>query len=467
MSYKVDIMIQDATILTVDKDRRVITNGAIVIEKDRIKDIGKSDELTRKYQAAKVIDGSDKLVMPGLVDMHLHFIHQIHKGVAPENLCGPPWSNWAHSNIGTVLTKEEEVVGGLSVMIELLRSGTTTFLDAGSYFPEDTIEAVGEIGMRAVMGRRTFDQVIPGQPMGDVFVKTTKECLKLNEAFVSKYKDGLADGRVKPHVSIQGVGRCTDKLYMESKKMADNYGVVLNSHLSGGIWGILDSLEKHGMRPVEHLSHLGVLGPNVVLVHMVHVNDQEIQILKEHKVNVAYCPATALKLAYGLSIAGRFPEMLNAGVNVCLGTDGSDCANYQNMIRVMYLAAVLFKDFRGDANVMGAETAIEMATINGARALGMENEIGSLEKGKKADVVIVNMRGAEWIPLYNPIQNLVYSSSGNSVQTVIIDGRVVMEDWEIKTVDEEKVLAKCQELSEGILKRSRVNRFQTLRWNVM
>jgi len=464
MTVQVDILIKNATILTVDKDRRVITDGAIVIEKDKIKDIGKSNELSKMYSATKVIDGTDRLVMPGLVNSHIHFYHHMHKGLSPENFEGLRWSNWVHSNIATVVNKEDEIWGGLAVLIETLRSGTTSVLEAGSYNPEDVIEGVAELGMRAVIGRRVFDQVALGHSS---LVQSTEQCLKLNEKFVSKYKGGLADGRVTPHVNIVGAGRCTDRLIVESKKMADHYGVVLNLHLAASIWGLYDNLQRTGMRPVEQLYNLGVLGPNVVLVHMVHVSDQEIQMLKEHGVNVCYCPATALKLAYGLSIAGRFPEMLNAGVNVAIGTDTSDCANFEDMIRVMYLAAVLFKDFRGDANVMGAETAIEMATINGARALGMENEIGSLEKGKKADVVIVNMRGAEWIPLYNPIQNLVYSSSGNSVQTVIIDGRVVMEDWEIKTVDEEKVLAKCQELSEGILKRSRVNRFQTLRWNVM
>lgn len=463
MVEKSDIIIRNATIITVDRERRIITDGAVVIEKDRIKDIGKSNELTKMYQAANVIDGSDKLVMPGIVNSHQHFYHHMHKGLAPENLGGWPWSNWVHSKIAAVVTKEDEIWAGLAVLIETLKSGTTTVLEAGSYNPEDVIEEVGKIGMRAVIGRRVFDQVIMGH---SVLVQDTDECLRLNDAFMRKYQGGLADGRVKPHVNIVGVGRCTDRLLVESKKMADRYGVVLNLHLAAMIEEVQDTRGKTGRRPVEHLNHLGVLGKNVILVHMLHVNDQEIQMLKEHGVNVAHCPSTALKLVYGLSAFGRFPEMLNAGVNVVLGTDASDCANYQDMIRVMYLAAVIFKDYRYDPNVMGAETAIEMATINGARALGMEDEIGSLEKGKKADVVIVDMKGADWIPVYNPIQNLIYSSSGSSVQTVIIDGKIVMEDREIKTVDEQEVLSKCQELSKGILERSGVNPIQT-RWKII
>jgi len=158
--------------------------------------------------------------------------------------------------------------------------------------------------------------------------------------------------------------------------------------------------------------------------------------------------------------------MLGAGVNVALGTDASDCANYQDMIRLMYLAAVLFKDYRYDATVMGAETAIEMATINGARALGLQEEIGSLEPNKKADVIVIDMSGPEWVPLYNPVQNLVYSASGSSVETVIVDGRIVMEQYEVKTVDQKQVLARCQELANAIVNRTGVHPDHT-RWQVV
>lgn len=463
MAEKVDIIIRNATIFTVDPEGRVIRDGTLVIDKGRIKDVGKADELVDKYSAQKIIEGSGKLVMPGIVNAHLHLNEHMHKGLAPENLDGWPWSNFVHGNFSSILTKEDEILGGRAVLIETLKNGTTTVLEPGSYHPEDVIEGVADIGMRLMLGRRVFDQVI----MGHSFLSSsTDECLRLNESFVSKYKNGIADGRVRPHVNIVGLGRCTDRLLVESKKMADSFGVPLNLHLAAMLEEVQDSRAKTGKRPVEHLNDLGVLGKNVVLVHMLHVNDREIKMLKEHETNIVHCPSTALKLVYGLSTFGRFPEMLNAGVNVCLGTDTSDAANYHDMIRVMYLAAVLFKDYRYDVNAMGAETAIEMATINGARALGMEKEIGSLEKGKKADVIILDMTGPDWIPLYNPIQNLIYSASGSSVETVIIDGRFVMENREIKTVDEEEILAKCQERSKYILKKSGVNPIHTMRWKV-
>ncbi len=466
MKDKADIIIHDSMILTLDDNRRVFTKGAIVIEKDRIKDVGRSDEMLGRYDASKVINGINKLVMPGLVNSHLHFYHHMHKGLSPENLGPWPWSNWVHSKIATIITKEDEIWAGLAVLIETLKSGTTTVLEAGSYNPEAVIEGIAELGMRAIIGRRVFDKLSAVSEGHTALVQQTDDCLKLNESLVKKYIKGLADGRVKPHVNIVGSGRCTDRLIVESKKMADAYGVVLNLHYARSIEEVNETVQRTGKRPIENLEHLGVLGRNVVLVHMLHVNDSEIQMLKENKTNVVHCPSTALKLAYGLPTLGRFPEMLDAGVNVCLGSDASDCSNYQDMIRVMYLAAVLFKDIRGDTNVMGAERAIEMATVNGARALGTEKEIGSLEKGKKADIILVDMKGAEWIPLYNPIQNLVYSSSGSSVHTVIIDGRIIMENRQIKTLDEEKVLSKCQELSKRILEKSGVNPLHLLRWKV-
>jgi 5-methylthioadenosine/S-adenosylhomocysteine deaminase len=466
MPETADLIIRNAMVLTVDPERRVFTDGAVVVSKDRIKDVGKTADMVKKYRAKKVIDASEKIVMPGLINSHIHFYHHMHKGLAAENLGGWGWSNWVHSKIAPKLTAEDEIAGGLGVLIETLRSGTTTVLEAGSYNPDEVIEGVADVGMRAIVGIRLFDQVPAMAAAQAPLVESTDTCLKRNEAFVTKYKKGLADGRVMPHVCIIGSGRCSDPLIVESKKMADRHGMVFNMHFARSNEEVAASVERTGRRPVEQLAHLGVLDRNVVLVHMIHVNEREIGLLSESGTNVAHCPATALKLVYGMWKTGAFPEMLKAGVNVCLGSDASDCSNYQDIVRVMYLAAVLFKDYRLDANFMGAETAIEMATIRGARAVGLDKEIGSLEIGKKADLIVIDMKGADWLPRYNPIQNLVYSASGNSVETVLIDGRIVMENREIKTVDEEKILARVKKSSEGVLKRTGVSPFNT-RWKVL
>jgi 5-methylthioadenosine/S-adenosylhomocysteine deaminase len=208
---------------------------------------------------------------------------------------------------------------------------------------------------------------------------------------------------------------------------------------------------------VEHLYRLGILDSNVSLVHMVHVTDREVRMLAKAGANVIHCPSTALKLNYELSSKGRFPEMLEHGVNVGVGGDASDCSNFADMIRVMYLAAALPKDYRNDPGISAAETAIEMATINGAKALGMADEIGSLERGKRADIIILNMWSPEWIPNYSEVQNLVYSADGRSVETVYVNGRLIMDDRKVLTVDENEVIARCMMLSEKLLERTGVS----------
>ena len=213
---------------------------------------------------------------------------------------------------------------------------------------------------------------------------------------------------------------------------------------------------KTGYRPVENLYRIGALGPNVCLVHMVHVVDKEIRMLAETGTNVVHCPSTGLKLNYELSSKGRFPEMLEQGVNLAIGSDAADCSNYADMIRTMYLAAALPKDYRNYAGASCAEDAIEMATINGAKAIGMQNEIGSLEPGKKADVILINMRRPEWYPNYSEVQNLVYSTSGDAVETVFINGRLIMENRKVLTVDENEVMDRCAVLGADLIKRGNI-----------
>ncbi|MBI4608413.1 MAG: amidohydrolase [Candidatus Rokubacteria bacterium] len=462
MLRTVDLLLGGGTVITVDPQRRIYRDGAVAVKGSEIVAVGKRADLEKQFEARQVRDCEGKLVMPGLVNAHIHFYHTMHRGLAPEELDGWLWSNYVHGKIATVLTAEDEIYGGLVVLLEALKCGTTTFLEAGSYHPAAVIEGVSRIGMRGLMGRRSFDQAILDHAM---LMEDTETCLRENEKFLKTCRDGYDGGRIKACVDIVGLGRCTNRLYVESKKMADEYGTVLNLHLAAMTEEVTDTRLRTGFRPVENLYRLGVLGPNVVLVHMTHVTDREIRMLAETRANVVHCPSTAVKLNYQLSSRGRFPEMLEHGVNVALGSDASDCSNYADMIRTMYLAAVLPKDYRNDTGVMCAETAIEMATINGARAIGMEREIGSLEPGKRADIIILAMRRPEWCPNYSPVQNLVYSASGDSVETAYVHGRLVMDERRVLTVDEGEVLDRCAALAERVLARSGVE--VPSRWSIL
>lgn len=454
MATKVDTLLSGGTVITVDEKRRIIRDGAVAMRGSDIIAVGKREELAREYEARETRDCKHKLIMPGLVNSHLHFYHTMHRGLAPEDLGGLLWSNYVHGKIATHITPEDEVYGGLIILLETLKSGTTTFMESGSYNPAVAMEGISRIGMRGLMGRRSFDQQILGHAM---LMEDTDTCLRENESFLQKYRDGYNGGLLKACVDIVGQGRCTDRLYTESKKMADDYGTVLNLHLAAFQEEVTATRQKTGYRPVEHLYHLGILDKNVSMVHMIHVADREIEMLAETGCNVIQCPSTALKLSYELSAKARFPEMVARGINVGVGGDASDCSNFADMIRVMYLAAVLPKDYRNDPGISYAETAIEMATINGAKAMGMEKEIGSLEPGKRADVIVLNMWRPEWIPNYSEVQNLVYSADGRSVETVYIDGRLIMDNGKVLTVNEDEIIAKCMELSDKLLERTGVS----------
>ena len=453
MKEAADILLAGGTIITVDEKRRIYRDGAVALRGNTIAAVGKRADLVERFDARETRDCRRKLVMPGFVNSHLHFYHTMHRGLAPEHLGGWLWSNFVHGKVATILTPEDEIYGGLTVLLETLKCGTTTILEAGSYIPAAVIEGVSRIGMRGLMGRRSFDQAILGHAM---LMEDTDTCLRENEKFLKTYRDGYNGGLIKACVDVVGLGRVTNRLYVESKKMADDYGTTLNLHLAAMTEEVTDTRMKTGYRPVENMYHIGALGPNVCMVHMIHVADREIRMLKETGTNVIHCPSTALKINYGLSSYGRFPEMMEHGVNVAIGSDASDCSNYADMIRTMYLAAVLPKDYRNDAGVSCAEQAIEMATINGAKAIGMDKEIGSLEPGKKADVIVIDMHRPEWYPNFSEVQNLVYSASGDAVETVYIDGKLIMDKRKVLTVNEDEVLERCAVLGEQVLRRAGV-----------
>ena len=458
----VDVLIQGGSIITMDPSRRIVRDGAIAVNGDRIVAVGKRDALRTQYRGRRVLDAGHHVITPGLVNSHVHFYHQMHRGMAPDNLDGNQWSNFVHSRVAPVLTVEDEVWAAYVVLLELMKSGSTTYLAAGSYNPGPVLEAIPKVGLRGFESRRTFDHVHLGH---SALAEPTETCVRENAAVMERYAGGFANGLVRPCVNIVGLGRCTDTLIVKSKELADKYGAILNMHQCAFPEEIDSVVQRTGLTPIKHLERLGALGPNVVLVHMLYVTDEEIEILARTGTNVVHNPGTALKIVYGLSRAGKFPEMMKAGVNVALGTDAGDCANFMDITRAIYLAALLFKDIRFDPQTMGAEVALEMATIRGAKALGLENEIGSLEPGKKADIVLFNADAPQWQPLYCEPYNLVYSASGESVDTVIVDGKIVMEHREVKTIDEREVIARIKELSRGVEARSGVT--PPTRWPIV
>lgn len=455
-----DLLIGGGTVLTMDPERRVIRDGAVAVERDRIVAVGKTEEVRAAHPASRSLDAAGKLVMPGIVNAHLHFWHQLDKGLMPDNV-----NTWQFRRLAfplaAAMTAEEEGWAARATLLETLKSGSTCFAEAGALHPLETNERAAAVGLRGWVGRWTFDQMGSADPRPD---PDPEACLRETEALLKRFAGGRADGRIRPWVTLVGMGSASDRLLRRAKDLADDYRTRLCMHLSSTIGEVELTQDLTGLRPISHLRRLGVLGPNVVLVHMVVINKEEVKILRDHEVKVVHCPSTALKLGKGLAAAAKFPEMLDAGIPVGLGTDAADCSNTHDMLRMMYLAALLFKDIRYDLNLMGAETAIEMATLHGARVLGMEGEIGSLEPGKKADVTIFDMNRPEWVPLHNPVQSLVYSAGGESADTVLVDGQVVMEGRKVRTVDEGEILERTQAMASAVARRAGIQPQTRWRW---
>lgn len=453
-SETVDIVIDGGTYLTVNPQRHIITNGFMAINDSRIVAIGKAADLREQYVARKTFSGTDKLITPGLIDGHRHLV-ELARGLIPDNLATRDWlKDWAYPYLGYI-TEEQEFWHARNIMADMIKTGTTCVVDPGIKFPTSTFQAIEDAGIRAISGIWTWDQIGPDAEKcaPHFFRMSTDQALQLTEDTISQH-NGRGGGRVRIWATLEGVGTCSDSLYQEALKIATNHHVGMLMHKASSLHEANLEQERFGHRPVEHMYRIGALAPNVYLNHMTACAVEEIPFLVETDAKVCQNPGAALKLAKGSTQMGKFVEMIEAGVTVNLGCDGSNSCDFSDMVRSMYLAATLPKDSRLDASVVTAEKVIEMATIDGARAIDWADEIGSLEVGKKADVVLWDMRRPEWTPTYNIVSVFVYSASGDSADTVIIDGKVVMERRNLLTLNEQECIDKVQAFREPILRQS-------------
>ena len=447
----IDLVLTGGTAITVDPERRVIRDAGIAVHGEDILFVGKATEVDARFTGKKKLDCTDKVMIPGLINAHIHFSHHMSKSLIPDNLGPAVQTQFTHYKASPNLTAENEVWGSKALLIEMLKGGTTTFLEAGSYHPIDMLEGgIEEIGIKGFMGRRASDRESLGHSS---LMESTDDILKHQEILLKEYG---CRKNIRPCVSIDGMQRYTDRLVTEAKKMADQYGVLFTLHESAWHDSVTECRKRNGRRPIEHLEKLGILDENVALVHMLFVNQKEVDMLAKSGSKVVHCPSAGVKLGYPF-VFGRFPEMLEAGIPVALGSDSSDCSNYHDMIRVLNLAAVLYKGIRNDPQIMGAERAIEMATINGAKTLGLHNEIGSLEAGKKADIAIFQTDRFDWRPMFNEVQALVHSATGDSCETVFVNGKMVVDKQTVLTVDEDEILAKLRSMEQDMVSRTGIS----------
>ncbi|HEX2269989.1 MAG TPA: amidohydrolase [Pyrinomonadaceae bacterium] len=434
----VDLLVLGGTIVTMDGTRRVIDDGAIAVAGGRIVAIGPRAEIERGYSSRQRILANDKVITPGLINGHTHVPMVLFRGLA-DDLDLQEWlTKYIFPAEAKNVTENFVRVGARLGLAEMIRGGTTTYCDM--YYFEDAIaDETAKAGVRGVLGETIIDF-----PVADN--KTHAEGMAYVERFVSRWKGHeLIVPAIAPHAPYT-----VSEAHLKAvRAFADRTGAPIVTHISETKRELDDSVKEKGASPVAYLERIGFLNDRVIAAHMVWPQGTDIEILKRRGVGVVHNPQSNMKLASGVA---PVPKMLTEGVFVGLGTDGAASNNDLNMWEEMDTVAKLHKVFSGDPKVISAQQAFELATIRGAQALHMEKEIGSLEVGKRADLLIIDRDTLNQIPLTNIYSDLVYATKGSDVQTVIINGRVVMRNRRLLTLNEQVIKTEARALRDKIIK---------------
>ena len=449
---------------TVDGNDTVLRNASVVVEDTRIADIGPAAEVARRHKGMafdQVLDGAMYGMCPGFVDSHVHLSETLSRAVFPDNLNTRAWVfHWAKPFYAHI-TEEDEYWGALLGITEMLRCGTTCFLDMGSqYDPGIVIRAMEKTGMRGITGRHAADNRPAELPRGWTeemaahhFFPDAQTALNVLEECVTRHNNSL-DGRARCWVNIEGKEPCSLELHVGAVELSERLGVGTTYHLATSIEEARICESKYGCWPITRIDRAGGVRKNLVIAHGAAVSDEEVKLLAERGASVAFCPCSSFKLGKGATSIGKYPEMVKAGVKVGLGTDGVSAAGNMNLMRQMLVVAGMFKDARLKPDIFTARQALRAATIEGARALMWDDEIGSLEIGKKADFILFDLDHVEWTPFYDPLQALVYSASTASIVQTWVDGKPLYTDGKVQGVDEGEIRRKARELAAAAVVRA-------------
>ncbi len=432
----VDHIICGDYVIPMDESLNVIKDGAVATKSDKIVEVGTSQEILNKYRSVNIAKGEGKIVLPGLINTHTHAAMVYFRGIADDL----PLSDWLNNHIWPAENKwlsPEFVSDAVELAcLEMLRGGVTTYNDM--YFFEDAAGlASKKIGMRAVLGSGILD-------FPSVSAQSAEEYLDNAERFVNNWK---GDELIVPCIAPHALYTCSPGTLKKSKEKAEKLGVQLHVHLSETKWEIGEIIRRYKKRPVEHLEDLGFLDSNVLAAHCVWVEDNEIELLAKRGVGVSHCMESNLKLASGFAPVAA---MLAEGVRIGFGTDGAASNNDLNILSEMSTTAKVHKALSNDPTALDARTVVLMATKWGAEVLGLGHKIGTIEKGKIADIIVVNLNKPHLTPLYNVYSHIVYAAMASDVETVMVNGKVVIDNRKLTTADEWEILYKAKMWSEKI-----------------
>ncbi|HKS81149.1 MAG TPA: amidohydrolase [Candidatus Acidoferrales bacterium] len=435
---RVDLIVSGGTVVTMDAQRRVIEDGAVAVRGSEIVAVGTESGIKAEYESTKTIDARGSLIMPGLINGHAHAAMSLFRGLA-DDLSLDDWlRKYIFPAEARNVTPDFVAWGTRLGVLEMLRGGITTYADM-YYFEDEVARVTKEAGMRGVLGETIIDFPAPDN-------KTTGEALAYTQTYINHWK---GDSLIVPAVAPHSIYTCSEKTLQEAAALARKNGVPILIHIAEAPFELEQSRAQHSATPVQYLERIGLLGPDVTGAHCVWVDAADMAILAHYGVGCTHNPSSNMKTASGVM---PVPELLAAGVRVGLATDGAASNNNQDMFEEMDLAAKLQKIARRDPRALPAEQVVEMATIGGARALHMEKEIGSLEPGKQADIIVVDTTAPHATPMYNVYSELVFALKASDVKTTVVGGKIVMEDRHMLTLNEPEILAKAQEYKEKILK---------------
>jgi len=432
----VALIVLGRSVITENAAHDILTPGAVAIDGTDIVAVGTPADITNRYTPAETIDARDEIVMPGLINTHTHAPMVMFRGLA-DDLALMDWlQKYIFPAEAKTVSPAFVRTGTRLAALEMIESGTTTYADM-YYFEEEIAKATREAGLRGVLGQTIIQFPVPD-------ARTPAEGLARAERFIQAFKgDSLIVPAVAPHALYTN-----DKAtLLACAALAHKYDVPVIIHVAETEDELKTTREQHQTTPVQYLESIGFWGPRTLAAHGVWVNDADIQILKRRGVGVAHNPESNMKLASG---AAPVTKYLAAGVALGLGTDGAASNNDLDMFGAMRQAAFLAKLTTRDPTAVPARTALDMATIGGAKAMGMAAAIGSLEAGKRADLIAVSMASARQTPLYDPVSHLVYVTRGDDVRTTIVNGKILMKDRQVRTLDRAGVIAEANRLAEAV-----------------
>jgi 5-methylthioadenosine/S-adenosylhomocysteine deaminase len=451
-------------LITVDPGRRIIRDAAIAVNGGKIVAVDKSAAVAKAHSAARTVDASGTVATPGFVDCHLHSSFQLSRGLADE-------AN-AQAFLFERMYPYEAALEGDDVRLsatlaaaELLKHGVTCFIDPGNYHPEASVEGIMATGIRAVVSRSSFDltkSVLGILP--ERMIETTKVALERAEEVLEKYAN-TGNPRLGASASFRGLNNASDELILGLYKLAKRYNTLLQTHACFSYSTHDSSVARTKMAEIERLESLGVIDERMLIVHSGWLEPEEVAILAKRKPSLVCAPSSSLHNGYGNFLFGKLPELLALGVNVTVGSDHAS-SGIVDITQEMRLACCCYKETRINPRVMPPETGLEMATRNGAKAALLGDRIGSIEIGKDADIVLFDTKRPEWQPLINPVANLVYSATGDSVRDVFVAGEQVVSGGRLTKIDERALYSEIPVTVERFGKHLKLDQMVQLRWPV-